>query len=49
LGGIAFHLGQFHIGSLFPRARGVVSGTAVGGFVGSGIIFLLLKVRPLTC
>ena len=43
LGGIAFHLGQFHIGSLFPRARGVVSGTAVGGFVGSGIIFLLLK------
>ena len=45
LGGITFHLGQFHIGSLFPRARGVVSGCAVGGFVGSGIIFLLLKVR----
>ena len=45
LGGITWHLGQFHIGSLFPRARGVVSGCAVGGFVGSGIIFLMLKVR----
>ena len=44
LGGITWHLGQFHIGSLFPRARGVVSGCAVGGFVGSGIIFLMLKV-----
>jgi hypothetical protein len=44
LGGITWHLGQFHIGSLFPWARGVVSGCAVGGFVGSGIIFLMLKV-----
>ena len=45
LGGLAFHLAQFHAASLFPRSRGLGSGAFVGGFGGSGIIFFLLKAR----
>ncbi|KAK9812965.1 hypothetical protein WJX72_006572 [[Myrmecia] bisecta] len=44
LGGLAYHLGLFSICSLFPRHRGLVSACLCGGFVGSGMIFQILKV-----
>ncbi len=43
LGGVAFHLAQFNTSSAFPRARGLVSGAFVAGFVGSGLAFFVLR------
>eukprot|EP00208_Stichococcus_sp_RCC1054_P002385 CAMPEP_0206140458 /NCGR_PEP_ID=MMETSP1473-20131121/9531_1 /ASSEMBLY_ACC=CAM_ASM_001109 /TAXON_ID=1461547 /ORGANISM="Stichococcus sp, Strain RCC1054" /LENGTH=615 /DNA_ID=CAMNT_0053534611 /DNA_START=553 /DNA_END=2400 /DNA_ORIENTATION=+ len=43
LGGITFHLAQFHISGLFPRQRGLISSLFVAGFTGAGIIFYILE------
>jgi hypothetical protein len=43
LGGITFHLAQFHISALFPRQRGLVSAVFVAGFTGCGIIMYILQ------
>lgn len=43
IGGIAFHLSQMHTSALFPKARGLVSGTFVAGFSGSGLMFFILR------
>lgn len=43
LGGITFHLAQFHISGLFPRKRGLISSLFVAGFTGCGIIFYILQ------
>lgn len=43
LGGITYHLGNFHISNLFPRKRGLVSSLFVAGFTGCGIIFYILQ------
>ena len=37
LGNITFHLAQFHISSLFPTKRGLISSVFVAGFTGSGL------------
>lgn len=42
LGGITFHLAQFHASALFPRHRGLVASALVAGFTGSGIVMYLL-------
>jgi nitrate/nitrite transporter NarK len=44
LGGITFHLAQFHISNLFPRNRGLISSLLVAGFTGCGIIFYFLNL-----
>jgi hypothetical protein len=44
LGGITFHLAQFHISNLFPRNRGLISSLFVAGFTGCGIIFYFLDL-----
>ena len=44
LGNITFHLAQFHISSLFPTNRGLISSIFVAGFTGSGIIMYLLQL-----
>lgn len=38
-----YHLAQFQTSSLFPTARGLVSGAFVAGFVGSGLAFFVLR------
>ncbi|GAB4813661.1 hypothetical protein N2152v2_000707 [Parachlorella kessleri] len=43
LGGITFHLAQFHISALYPRQRGLVSAVFVAGFTGCGIIMYILQ------
>lgn len=43
LGGITFHLAQFHISGLFPRKRGLISSLLVSGFTGSAIVFFVLQ------
>ena len=43
LGGITYHLGNFHISNLFPRKRGLISSLFVAGFTGCGIIFYILN------
>lgn len=42
LGGITYHLSQFHISNLFPGKRGLISSLYVAGFTGCGIIFYIL-------
>ena len=42
LGGITYHLAQFHISNLFPGKRGLISSLYVAGFTGCGIIFYIL-------
>jgi len=42
LGGITYHLAQFHISNLFPGKRGLISSLFVAGFTGCGIIFYIL-------
>lgn len=44
LGNITFHLAQFHISSLFPRQRGMVTSIFVAGFTGSGIMMYILQL-----
>lgn len=44
LGNITFHLAQFHISSLFPRQRGLVTSIFVAGFTGSGIMMYILQL-----
>ena len=44
LGGITFHLSQFHISNLFPRNRGLISSLFVAGFTGCGVIFYFLDL-----
>ncbi|KAK9804317.1 hypothetical protein WJX72_006375 [[Myrmecia] bisecta] len=43
LGGITYHLAQFHISNLFPRKRGLISSLFVAGFTGCGIVFFILQ------
>lgn len=40
---MAFHLAQFNTSAAFPTARALVSGAFVSGFVGSGLLFFLLR------
>ena len=44
LGNITFHLAQFHISSLFPTKRGMVTSIFVAGFTGSGIMMYVLQL-----
>ena len=44
LGGITFHLAQFHASNLFPARRGLVSSLLVAGFTGCGIVFYFLEM-----
>lgn len=44
LGNITFHLAQFHISSLFPTQRGLVTSVFVAGFTGSGIMMYILQL-----
>ena len=44
LGNITFHLAQFHISSLFPTKRGLISSVFVAGFTGSGIMMYILQL-----
>lgn len=44
LGNITFHLAQFHISSLFPTKRGLVTSIFVAGFTGSGIMMYVLQL-----
>lgn len=43
LGGITYHLANFHISNLFPGKRGLISSLFVAGFTGCGIIFYILS------
>ena len=42
LGGITYHLANFHISNLFPGKRGLISSLFVAGFTGCGIIYYIL-------
>lgn len=42
-GGLCFHMSQFHIAQLFPSNKGFVSSLFVGGFIGSGFTFEVLR------
>ena len=44
LGGITFHLAQFHVSNLFPLRRGLISSLMVAGFTGCGIVFYFLDL-----
>ena len=43
LGGLFFHMSQFHIAQLFPSNKGLVSSLFVGGFIASGLTFEILR------
>ena len=43
LGGLSFHMSQFHIAQLFPSNKGLVSSLFVGGFIASGFTFEVLR------
>lgn len=43
LGGLLFHMSQFHIAQLFPSNKGLVSSLFVGGFIASGFTFEVLR------
>ena len=43
LGGITYHLANFHISNLFPGKRGLISSLFVAGFTGCGIIYYILQ------
>lgn len=43
LGGLGYHMGQFHVAQLFPAHHGLVSSLYVGAFVASGIIFEVVR------
>jgi len=44
LGGMTFHLAQFHISNLFPLRRGLVSSLLVSGFTGCGVVFYFVEL-----
>ncbi len=44
LGNITFHLAQFHISSLFPTKRGLITSVFVAGFTGSGTMMWFLQL-----
>ena len=44
LGNITFHLAQFHISSLFPTKRGMITSVFVAGFTGSGTMMWFLQL-----
>eukprot|EP00208_Stichococcus_sp_RCC1054_P008273 CAMPEP_0206150424 /NCGR_PEP_ID=MMETSP1473-20131121/38293_1 /ASSEMBLY_ACC=CAM_ASM_001109 /TAXON_ID=1461547 /ORGANISM="Stichococcus sp, Strain RCC1054" /LENGTH=640 /DNA_ID=CAMNT_0053547925 /DNA_START=77 /DNA_END=1999 /DNA_ORIENTATION=+ len=43
VGGVAFHMAQFNTSGAFPMARALVTGAYVSGFVGSALLFFLLR------
>lgn len=44
LGGLCFHMSQFHAAQLFPENKGFISSLYVGFFIASGVTFELLRV-----
>jgi hypothetical protein len=44
IGGLSYHMGQFHVAQLFPENRGLISSLYVGTFIASGIIFEIVRV-----
>lgn len=43
LGGLCFHMSQFHTAQLFPHNKGFISSLYVGFFIASGVTFELLR------
>jgi hypothetical protein len=43
MGGLSYHMGQFHIAQLFPENRGLVSSLYVGAFIASGVVFEVVR------
>lgn len=43
LGGLCFHMSQFHTAQLFPENKGLISSLYVGFFIASGVTFELLR------
>eukprot|EP00892_Ulva_mutabilis_P003134 jgi/Ulvmu1/12821/UM098_0002.1 len=43
LGGLCFHMSQFHVSQLFPENKGFISSLYVGFFIASGVTFEVLR------